>query len=206
MTKTVRTRRQRAARGSGDQLRAEILVSTRDLLARTGSAESVSIRAVAEVVGVSPPSIYRHFADKDELIGAVVAELFEQLDDVIVKAGAGAADAAARLEQQGLAYVQFARAHPEEYRLATMEPACAGGAVDVVLGSSAFNHFVASVQECIDEGVFADGDPIQIALEMWAVAHGIASLQIAKPYLPWGDLDESASRVLETACVGRANR
>jgi AcrR family transcriptional regulator len=206
MSKTVPVRRRRAARGSGDQLRAEILVSTRDLLARTGSAESVSIRAVAEVVGVSPPSIYRHFADKDALIAAVVAELFEQLDQVLVTAGAAATDAAARLEKQGLAYVQFARAHPEEYRLATMQPACAGGAVDKVLGSSAFTHFVSSVQDCIDDGVFADGDPVQIALEMWAVAHGIASLQIAKPYLPWGDLDESASRVLETACIGRASR
>ena len=61
-------RRPRLPKGEGRQLRDEILVATERLLLETGSAQAVSIRAVADAVGVTPPSIYRHFADKTALI------------------------------------------------------------------------------------------------------------------------------------------
>ena len=60
-------RRRRAPRGSGEQLREEILDATTELLLETGHAKAVSIRSVAQRVGVTPPSIYLHFADKDAL-------------------------------------------------------------------------------------------------------------------------------------------
>ena len=45
-------KRRRAPRGSGDQLRDEILEATTELLLETGHAKAVSIRAVAQRVGV----------------------------------------------------------------------------------------------------------------------------------------------------------
>jgi hypothetical protein len=56
----------------------------------------------------------------------------------------------------------------------------------------------------MDDGVFTKGDPVPITLELWAAAHGIASLMIAKPFLPWGDKVETANRVLRAAALGRA--
>jgi hypothetical protein len=49
-------RRRRAPRGSGEQLREEILDATTELLLETGQAKAVSIRSVAQRVGVTPPS------------------------------------------------------------------------------------------------------------------------------------------------------
>jgi len=46
----------------------------------TGHAKAVSIRSVAQRVGVTSPSIYLHFADKDALLDAVCARYFERLD------------------------------------------------------------------------------------------------------------------------------
>ena len=43
-----------------------------------------------------------------------------------------------------------------------------------------------------------------LALELWAAAHGIAALLIAKPYLPWGDPEVVAERVLRAAAMGHA--
>ena len=198
-------RRQRAARGSGDQLRAEILQAARDLLAETGSADEVSIRAVSDVVGVSAPSIYRHFADKDALIDAVVAEVFGEFDDVMQTAAADADNPVDRLRLQGLAYVRFAREHPEQYRLATTQGTGGAATVDQVLGAAVFTNLLGSVAECVRIGVFAaDDDPTEIAMDLWAAAHGIASLQIAKPNLPWGDPDAAAERVMKAASIGRA--
>ncbi|MEV5837220.1 TetR/AcrR family transcriptional regulator [Nocardia sp. NPDC052112] len=196
------TSRQRSARGSGAELRAEILDATKQLLARTGHVDAVSIRQIAKIVGVTPPSIYRHFADKDQLIESVVAQVFEDLDAEMLAASDPNDSPMERLRQQGLAYVRFAREHPEQYRLA-MTPGETAGAVDQVLTSSAFAHLAATVTECMDLGVITSGDPLPLVLELWSSAHGIASLLIAKPYLPWGDVETFADRVLRSTCVGR---
>jgi AcrR family transcriptional regulator len=196
-------KRRRAPRGAGEQLREEILDATTDLLLETGHAKEVSIRSVAQRVGVTPPSIYLHFADKDALLDAVCARYFEKLDEEMQQAAAGQPATVDVLRAQGLAYVRFATKNPELYRIATMGEGRPGSGVDVALNSSAFVHMRAAVQGMIDEGVFAPSDPTTVALEMWSVAHGVAALVISKPYLPWGDIEAFADRVLASACCGR---
>ena len=199
----IPTRRPRSPRGSGAQLRTEILDATAELLARHGHADHVSIRDVGRRVGVSAPSIYRHFADKDELVEAVVARAFEELSVAMRAATDPALPPMNRLRDQGTAYVRFALDHPALYRVATA-PAEQGGAVDRVLTSGAFELFTGTVRECMDDGTMTPGDPTPIVLEMWAAAHGIASLVIARPFLPWGVVEQTAERVMAAACVGHA--
>jgi AcrR family transcriptional regulator len=161
---------------------------------------------VADAVGVTPPSIYLHFADKNTLVDAVVSDVFAELDDAITAAAAAVPEDEpfARLKAQGLAYVRFAVEHPEHYRVATMEPCVVPPNVDDVFRAGAFAHFTETVAACMKAGVFAEGDPVPVALHLWSAAHGIAALMVAKPYLPWGDLDEIANRVLGAAAMGRA--
>jgi AcrR family transcriptional regulator len=47
----------RPPRGQGEQLREEILAAAERLLAKTEDTDAVSIRAVADAVGVASPSI-----------------------------------------------------------------------------------------------------------------------------------------------------
>jgi AcrR family transcriptional regulator len=200
----ARTRRRRASRGSGEQLRVEIIAAAKELLSKAGSSDDVSIRAVAERVGVTSPSIYLHFADKDALLAAVVIDVFAELDAAMLVAGESAVEPLPRLRAYGLAYVQFAVSHPEHYRIATMDPCPQpDSAMDEVLASSAFEHFRTVVIECIEAGIFA-GDELLITLDLWAAAHGIAALLIVKPYLPWGTAEEAADRVLCAAALGHA--
>jgi AcrR family transcriptional regulator len=205
MTQTT-TRRKRASRGSGEQLRDEIVAAAKDLLAESANSDAVSIRMVADAVGVTPPSIYLHFADKDALIEAIVMDVFAELDAAMVSAGAAAEHPLEQLRAYGLAYVKFAVDHPEHYRVATMERCgpSGPGQLDNVLADAAFVHFMATVQACMDAGIFAAGDPLPITLQLWSAAHGIASLMIAKPYLPWGDVESAADPVLCAAALGRA--
>ncbi len=88
VTASTSSRRHRAARGQGEALRGEILAAARDLLAETGNQDAVSVRAVAERVGVTTPSIYLHFKDKDDLLDAVCAEVFEALGVALGEAAA----------------------------------------------------------------------------------------------------------------------
>jgi AcrR family transcriptional regulator len=201
--------RRRNPRGSGDQLRADIVAATKELLATSGSSEAVSIRAVADAVGVTSPSIYLHFADKDELIEAVVADVFAELDTAMVSAAAEFDQPLDKLCACGLAYVRFAITHPEHYRVATMERADRDGPtaiskLDQILADSAFLHFMAVVRGCMEHAIFAPADPVPVTLELWAAAHGVASLMITKPGLPWGDPEAFANRVLRAAALGHA--
>jgi AcrR family transcriptional regulator len=199
-------RRPRAKRGSGDLLRAEIVVAAKRLLAGADRADDVPIRAVADAVGVTTPSIYLHFANKEELLAAVVADVFGELDDAMVAAAAGESTPMGRLRAFGLAYVRFALDHREHYRLAMLEP-CPKPHIEVdeVLHSSAFSHMQATVEECVAAGIF-QGDPLAITFEMWAAAHGVAALMIAKPYLPFGEAEDFADRTLCAAAIGHAVR
>lgn len=195
-------KRRRAARGSGEHLRDEILDATTELLMETGHAKSVSIRSVAERVGVTPPSIYLHFADKDALLDAVCARYFEALDQVMQQVVIDQPSTIDRLRAQGLAYVRFATANPELYRIATMGEGRAGSDVDVTLTSSAFVHMRATIESLMAEAVYPPGDPTMAALELWTVAHGVAALAISRPYLPFGDVEAFADRVMRSACCG----
>jgi AcrR family transcriptional regulator len=199
------TKRPRAQRGSGEQLREEIVAATRDLLASSGNSDAVSIRKVADAVGVTSPSIYLHFADKWALLEAVVASVFDELDQAMLAAAVGIEDPMEVLSAYGLAYVDFALHHPEHYRLATMERHTdldEMSHLDRVLDESAFAHMLAAVNACIADGVYAHGDALTIALELWTAAHGIAALMITKPFLPWGDPMEFARRVLGGTAMG----
>ena len=70
------------------------------------------------------------------------------------------------------------------------------------LASSAFEHMCATVRSLMDEGICPPGDATTVALQLWSAAHGVASLLIAKPHLPFGDPNEFADRVLGAVFCG----
>ncbi len=76
--------------------------------------------AVADAVGVTPPSIYRHFADKTALIFEVVARHFTSLENHVRQACEGIDDPVDRLAALGVAYIEFGIANPEPYRIMFM--------------------------------------------------------------------------------------
>ena len=198
------TVRRRAPRGRGGELRGEILAAAMDLLTETGDENAVSVRAVAQRVGVSVPSIYLHFADKRALIDAVCGEVFEALHQRLREAGEGAPDPFSGLRAQGNAYVHFALENPEHYRVVMMQAHDpAAESVESVIAEGAFGYLVASVQQCIEIGVL-EGEPLELALGLWAAAHGVAALLVAKPYFPWPDLDAFIDRTICMAGLGLA--
>jgi AcrR family transcriptional regulator len=202
---TAAGRRPRLPRGEGRQLRDEILAATERMLVETGSARAVSIRAVAEAVGVTPPSIYRHFADKTTLIFEVCARHFTALEDYIMRTTAGIDDPVARLSALGRAYIEFGVANPEPYRIMFMtRPDLAPEEFQgrALAESAAFDHLMECVQACIDADRFRPEltDAYRLSLGFWARVHGLTSLLVSKPAMPWpsdaGFIDEYADTCL----------
>jgi AcrR family transcriptional regulator len=195
-------RRVRARRGEGERLRDEILVAARDLLAETGSEDAVSIRAVAARVGVSTPSIYRHFPDKQALLDAVCEQVFAALDAQLEAAASFGDSPFEALRLAGMAYVKFGVDNPEHYRIVFLVRR-APGDDNLLVASDVFQHFATRVAACVDAGVLC-GDPAALALTLWSCAHGITSLLVSKPSWPWQDAEALVDSVIRTAGLGLA--
>jgi AcrR family transcriptional regulator len=195
------SKRPRAKRGEGDRLRDEILAAGSALLLETGS---VSIRTVAEAVGVTPPAIYLHFADKDALLLAVCESEFERFDAYVEAAVAAAGDdPVERLMRRGQAYVRFGVEHPEHYRILFMS-----GIVpdddERLRAVSGFDHLVANVQACIDAGFVGEPDALLAATGLWVMVHGVTSLAISVPGFPTVGMDRLMAHLSVVCARGLA--
>jgi AcrR family transcriptional regulator len=184
------SRRRRLPKGEGQQLRDEILDAAERMLLETGSYDAVSIRAVADAVGVTPPSIYRHFADKSDLVFEACTRHFGGFESFIRQRCEGVADPVEKLTAMGRAYVEFGIANPEPYRLMFMTrpdsvPHKFQG--QMLAESGAFELLISCVQACVDAGRFRPGyeDVYELAIGFWARVHGLTSLLISKPGIPW---------------------
>ena len=84
------------------------------MLSESADAD-VSTRAICQAAGVSAPALYRHFADKDNLLAAVVDFGFEQY--LAGKRAAVPSDDPVRDLRTGWDnHVGFAVANPNYYR------------------------------------------------------------------------------------------
>jgi AcrR family transcriptional regulator len=188
-------------------LRDEFLDAAESLLINTGSEAAVSIRAVAKTVGVTAPSIYRHFDDKQHLIFDVCARHFARLADVVADAVADTSDPVEALVTMARAYVRFGLDNPEHYRIMFMgrsDMTPQQYADERMLETGAFGGLVALVQRCMDEGVFrpdVDG-AVSVAHALWATVHGVVSIAVAKPNIPGPSVDDRLTAALDIALRG----
>lgn len=177
------TRRPRSPRGEGDQLRDELLDAAEKLLIREGSMELVSVRSIAREVGVTPPSLYLHFADKDELFFAVCERRFADFEEVLREAIEGVDGPGDCLRAMGRAYVRYGVGRAEHYEI-LFGP----GAQDVVkdrsledtAGMRALGLLVQTVEAAIASGELADADPWLTSMTIWSAVHGAVMLHLSK--------------------------
>ena len=191
--------RRRRPRGQGGRLRDELLAAAEQLLAETGDERMVTVRAIVERVGVTPPSLYRHFDDKQALVREAVARRFASLAQAI-KAGAGAAaeagDAAGALRGGCLAYLRWAQDEPGGYALlftTRRDTLLEGGPA----GTEAFDSLVGGITGCQDAGLARSGDPQSMALLVWAALHGVATLTTARPGIDWPSAEQMVDDLLD---------
>jgi AcrR family transcriptional regulator len=198
VTLPAKSRRVRSRRGEGAGLRSEILDAV-DQLMIDGNLEAVSIRAVGDIVGVSAPSIYRHFADKDEMIHDACERGFERFEAYLRGASAGKKDPLDAIHAIAIAYLHFAEANPGQYRVLFMTPYLIDPHThdfsfdDDRTDMKALVHLSELVAAGIaDKRIIAIAHPMQMAGMLWTMVHGIAALRLAKPEMPWPSIEDQA--------------
>ena len=160
----------------GDLRRALLDAATR-ILDRDGQG-GLSLRAVAREAGVSPAAPYHHFKDKSELMLAIAEEGFDQLSDYIRRTTDIAALPMERVAAIGLAYVQFAKAHPAVYRV-MYDCSRDSDAMPDKAHNAEEGAFSLLKRAMIDMGVASPDQETDLELACiaaWCAAHGLAEM------------------------------
>ena len=120
MTTSTRRRNQR---GHGALLRDEILAAATRLIDTAQNEAEVSLRGIAREAGIAAPSVYAHFADRDEVLLAVAETSWKQVCEEISEASQPGTTPRERLILGCKAYVSFAERYPLRYALMTQSAA-----------------------------------------------------------------------------------
>ncbi len=156
--------------------REQIVAAALELLESEGPA-GLSMRSVAARVGVTAPSLYKHFPDKDDIETALIGEGFREAATVFGQAVRDPEDPEDPLGAIGRAYRAWARAHPHLYRLMTHK-ALQRDRLPIGVEDAAAAPLVAAV-----------GGDEHLARAAWALAHGLTSLELAGRFPPDADID-----------------
>jgi AcrR family transcriptional regulator len=190
------TTRERNARGQGNLLRAEVLSAVDRLVGDDTKMRpmSLALREVAREAGIAAPSIYKHFANKDELIAAAVAAGYRTLIDAMRAAASDCgveAPATDLLGAQARAYCRFADQHRGFFRLMFNSAALVDTVDDATGGATELAAQWAQATSGLPrQGVRTEQSPQQLAMFVWSAVHGriVLSRVLGSPSV--GKLDE----------------
>jgi len=203
-------RRPRNPRGEGSRLRQDILDSASEILETTGSAEAVTLRAVARAVGIAAPSIYAHFPDREAILDQLCADGFAEFRAALQAAIAPFGDPVERLLAGCRAYLRYSADHPRRYRALFEHPEIHTrrrpvDPASLAEGVAALNVLVEGIADCARSGRSASTDHFADAVAVWVALHGLATLLAeTSPTFPWPDNDQLliaiVSRLAQLEC------
>lgn len=202
--------RPRARRGEGSKLRDDILDAAEQLLVDAGSMDAVSMRGIAEQVGCTPPAIYLHFDDKEELFFHVCARRFTEFAAALTGAGQDATDPADELRRMGRAYVRYGLERPEHYQVLFGDKvltAVDDVPVDDLPGMDAFEALVDVIRRGVVDGAFRQVDPLTAAMAVWGAVHGLVEVLLMSPSgFEMPDVDVLVEQALDLQLCGLVPR
>jgi len=177
--KTLPTRGAKKAKPyhHGD-LRAAVLEKADEMLEKQG-IENLSLRDVAESLGVSHAAPYRHFPRKLDLLFALAERGFEDLALAMEDAFSGAKNPEGRFRMSGVSYVRLAVAHPVRTHLMFSRTLVCDDVPESlqIAGKRAFDGLVKIIEDGQVRGDFTkEGDAMFLAVSAWSLVHGLAAL------------------------------
>jgi len=143
-----------------------------------GGAQAVSMRRVADAVGLTPMAIYRHFPNREALLKRISDDSFEEIARHWTARNRGG-DALTRVVALQRIYLDYALAHPHLFDHAFSarradarrypEDFRAGLSPTLGIGAEA-------VAEAMRAGQLREDDAWDVAMTLWAHTHGLVAL------------------------------
>jgi AcrR family transcriptional regulator len=192
-------------REHGPETRAALLSVAARLLGAEGAA-GVTIRRVADETGTSTRAVYSLFGDKQGLMRALFHEAAETMrrhhEAVPVTA-----DPISEIGQLALAYRAAALEQPFLYDLylGRVGPDVELTEADLALAFRSFQRVLDTLHRAAGAGLLGGRDPEVVGRQMWALVHGLASLELLG-FL--GTADQTRARwtdAVDTSLAGYAS-
>ena len=166
-------------------------------LFETGGSDALSMRPLADALGVRPSSLYRYFPERDALLGALETHATRKLHQVLSASTRNLTPTDAFFAAAH-SYLNYTRAHPQLYSLLARprEPYVA----EPGPGKDLWNEILKIVG-----AVTGKPDDTAGAVAFWAYLHGFALLEQSGQFGKSGPQD-GFDRGLEALLSGFQNR
>jgi AcrR family transcriptional regulator len=158
----------------------KIAAAALDILEREGAA-AVTTRRVARAVGITPMAIYHHFPNRERLLQFVTELEFAKLADKLTIVSHLSSDGDRLLHSMDY-YLDYALRHPRvfDYVFSYKRPDARRFPVDFLSRRSPTINIVAGmIEDAIRSGILEHDDSWEVAIQLWALAHGYAALHRA---------------------------
>jgi AcrR family transcriptional regulator len=168
-------------------------------LTRTGGPDALTIREATRRVGVSPNAAYRHFADREALLGAVATAIQHRMAAQMH----GSSKTQDRLRAVGMGYIKFALDEPGWFTVAFF----GAGLVELTHETGSAPPYLALVDALdamVDAGVLSPGRRDGAEWPCWSAVHGFAELALHGPlrHAPRRDVEALARRTVDDIVAG----
>jgi len=165
-------------REHSDETRTRVLQVASRLLADEG-VTGVSVRRVADEAGTTTRAIYTLFGGKEGLLKQLfrdAAQTMTRYHEAVPQQD----DPVAEILALADAYRRAALEHPHGYDLLLNgAPGFVPDQEDARVAQRSFARVLAAFERWAEDGRIGGRDPRMIALEMWALVHGLASFELA---------------------------
>jgi len=154
-----------------------VLQAARTLFER-GGAEAVSMRRVADAVGITPMAIYRHFPNRDALLKRISDDSFDAIARHWLARNQGG-DALSRVIALQRIYLDYAMAHPHlfDHAFSARRADARRYPEDFRAGLSPTLSVAAeAVADAMRAGLLRKDDAWDVAITLWAHTHGLVAL------------------------------
>lgn len=187
-----------------DEQAEALLEGARRVLAIEGPG-ALTVRRIAAEAGVSTMGVYSRFGGKDGVIEALFVDAFRGLSVAIAASqDPSPGDPVERLLRGCRAYRRYALENPSYYRIMFERflPEWVPSPEAAEESYASFNMLAASLASGVAAGAFVADDPILAAHAVWAVCHGLVSLELQG--MGQADHDEAYELALRTIANGLA--
>jgi AcrR family transcriptional regulator len=170
-------RRRRRHERRRAETRADILAAAREVLLERGAAD-LSLREIARRAGYSPGALYKYFDDKGDLIRSLANDAMGALVEGFATVPDGLPPDE-RAVEIGMAYLAFARTHPEDVELIAVNEAAIHAQPSSPEHERLEEVVIGVMRDGVEAGVFKlpAEDAECAAFGAWAFVQGLASFE-----------------------------
>jgi AcrR family transcriptional regulator len=191
-----------------DDFRTRLIAVAERLFVEQGR-DAVSMRQLAQALGVSVMTPYRYFKDKDDILAATRASGFDRFAEALETAYDSVNDPVQRARMVGDAYLKFAFENPSAYRLMfDLTQPNEENYPELARAGERARKTMSAYVECLLGAGQLVGEPEIIAHVCWAAIHGLVVLKLADkiaPHIGFDRLWQEMQRALNVG-FGPQNR